>query len=77
MSHGHADEERERLLTGYTGRLLLAVSLGWAAIQAGRLVLSPLLPAVMGDLASPDWNSVMARSPITAGRSGERTSRPA
>jgi MFS family permease len=60
VSHGHADEERERLLTGYSGRLLLAVSLGWAAIQAGRLVLSPLLPAVMGDLAITEFQSGLA-----------------
>ena len=41
---------RERLVGGYTGRLLLSASLGWAAIQAGRLVLSPLLPAISDDL---------------------------
>lgn len=35
----------------YEGRLLLAVSLGWLAIQAGRLVLSPMLPTVRTDLA--------------------------
>lgn len=40
----------ERLLRGYTGRLLLSASLGWAAIQAGRLALSPLLPAIQTDL---------------------------
>ena len=40
----------ESLLTGYTGRLLIAVSIGWAFIQAGRLVLSPLLPAISADL---------------------------
>ncbi|WP_423743831.1 MFS transporter (plasmid) [Haladaptatus sp. SPP-AMP-3] len=40
----------ERLVTGYSGRLLLVVSLGWMMIQAGRLVLSPMLPAVMEDL---------------------------
>ena len=41
---------KERLLTGYTGRLLIAVSVGWALIQAGRLVVSPLLPAISADL---------------------------
>ena len=40
----------ERLLTGYTGRLLIAVSVGWALIQTGRLVVSPLLPAISADL---------------------------
>ena len=37
---------RERLVGGYSGRLLLAVSVGWAFIQAGRLVVSPLLPEI-------------------------------
>ena len=41
---------KERLLTGYTGRLLIAVSVGWALIQTGRLVVSPLLPAISADL---------------------------
>ncbi|MFC4551767.1 MULTISPECIES: MFS transporter [Halorussus] len=60
MSHGHAEESSERLLTGYSGRLLLAASLGWAAIQAGRLVLSPLLPTVMQKLAITDFQSGVA-----------------
>jgi predicted MFS family arabinose efflux permease len=40
----------ESLLTGYTGRLLIAISIGWAFIQAGRVVLSPLLPEISADL---------------------------
>ncbi|WP_231185621.1 MFS transporter [Haladaptatus sp. DYF46] len=44
------ESHSERLLSGYTGRLLLTVSLGWTAIQAGRLVLSPMLPTVMESL---------------------------
>lgn len=40
----------ESLIRGYSGRLLLAVSAGWLAIQAGRLVLSPMLPAIRADL---------------------------
>ncbi|WP_115863216.1 MFS transporter [Halorussus litoreus] len=75
MSRGRADETNasesdsgesapestdERLLTGYSGRLLLAVSLGWAAIQSGRLALSPLLPAVMADLAIADFRAGVA-----------------
>lgn len=50
MSQSNAIVERERLLSGYTGRLLLAVSLGWTLIQAGRLVISPLLPAITDGL---------------------------
>jgi MFS family permease len=40
----------EPLFGEYEGRLLLAVSLGWLAIQAGRLVLSPMLPTVRADI---------------------------
>lgn len=50
VTAGSATEDRERLLRGYEGRLLLAVSAGWLAVQAGRLVLSPMLPAVRADL---------------------------
>lgn len=46
---GQADGER--LLSGDAGRLLLAASLGWTAIQAGRLVLSPMLLTIRADLA--------------------------
>lgn len=41
-------------MTGYAGRLFLATSLGWLAIQGGRLVLSPTLPAVTADLGITD-----------------------
>jgi predicted MFS family arabinose efflux permease len=42
---------RERLVGSYSGRMLLAVSLAWAVLQAGRFLLSPLLPAIIEDLA--------------------------
>ncbi|MFW5949395.1 MAG: MFS transporter [Halolamina sp.] len=45
----HATEE-EHLFRGYSGRLLLVISLGWALMQAGRLTISPLLTAIAGDL---------------------------
>lgn len=44
----------ERLVRGYAARLFLATSLGWLAIQGGRLVLSPTLPAVTAELAISD-----------------------
>ncbi len=34
----------------YATRMLLAVSLGWAVLQMGRFLLSPLLPAIISDL---------------------------
>lgn len=48
---GTATATEEHLLSGYGGRLLLATSLGWSMVQGGRLVLSPLVPAVRADLA--------------------------
>ncbi|WP_227374859.1 MFS transporter [Haladaptatus halobius] len=50
----------ERLVTGYSGRLLLAVSLGWAMIQTGRLVLSPMLPTVMDSLDITEFQAGLA-----------------
>lgn len=43
--------EAERLIRGYSGRLLLSVSIGWGVLQGGRLVLSPLVPQIRADLA--------------------------
>ena len=43
--------DRERLLTGYSGRLFLTVSLGWLFVQMGRQLLPPLLPNLIDDLA--------------------------
>ncbi|WP_390184370.1 MFS transporter [Haladaptatus pallidirubidus] len=50
----------ERLVTGYSGKLLLAVSLGWAMIQTGRLVLSPMLPTVMESLRITELQAGLA-----------------
>jgi len=52
----------ERLLGGYAGRLLLVSSVGWAMIQAGRLVLSPMLPTVQVELG---LSNVEAGIPFT------------
>lgn len=43
--------ERERLFTGYSGRLFLAVSFGWLSIQLGRQLLPPLLPNIIEELS--------------------------
>ena len=47
---GRVESASETLVTGYSGRLLVAVSVGWAFIQTGRLLISPLLPAITADL---------------------------
>jgi MFS family permease len=48
-STGSATDE-ERLLTGYTGRLALALSLGWLITLLGRQALPPLLPTLIDEL---------------------------
>jgi predicted MFS family arabinose efflux permease len=75
----------EHLLRGTAGRLLLTASLGWLAIQAGRLVLSPMLPAVMADLRISEaqagfaftvmWG-LYAAGQYPSGRLSDRLSRP-
>lgn len=47
---GTTGRAEERLFTGSSGRLLLVASVGWASIQCGRLLLSPLLPRITADL---------------------------
>ncbi|MFB6133391.1 MAG: MFS transporter [Halanaeroarchaeum sp.] len=54
----------ETLLTGYSGRLLLAVSVGWFAVQGGRLVVSPLLPAIQTDLGIGSTRAGIALSSL-------------
>jgi MFS family permease len=50
VSNDESGPPAEPLASGYAGRLLVAVSIGWLAIQAGRLVLSPMLPTVSAEL---------------------------
>ncbi|AZH26957.1 MFS transporter [Haloplanus aerogenes] len=59
---GATATSEERLLGGYGGRLLLLVSLGWLTIQGGRLVLSPLLPSLIDDLAITPFRAGIALS---------------
>lgn len=41
----------ESVLRGYTGRMLLVLTVGAVSVQVGKHVLSPLLPAIIADLA--------------------------
>lgn len=53
MSHLASDPEspgQERLVSGYSGRLLILVALGAMGSQLGWLVLPPLLPEIIDDL---------------------------
>ncbi|WP_255197453.1 MFS transporter [Halorarius litoreus] len=43
--------ERERLFTGYQGRLSLSLAVGWLALQLGRQTIPPLLPRISADLS--------------------------
>jgi MFS family permease len=40
----------ERLFSGYGGRMLVTLSVAWAALQLGRFLLPPLLPSIIDDL---------------------------
>lgn len=42
---------RTTVFEGYSGRLLVALSLGWLAIQVGRNALPPLLPSMIAELS--------------------------
>ncbi len=54
----------ERLVTGYTGRILLTVSIGYLVIQFGRNILSPLLPDIMEGLSISSVEAGLALSVI-------------
>ena len=41
----------DSVLRGYDGRILLLLTVGYAAMQTGRMALSPLLPTIIEDLA--------------------------
>lgn len=47
---------------GYSGRMLLVMSVGTLSIMAGRLVISPLLPAIIDDLAITTFQAGAALS---------------
>ncbi len=66
LSADERTSHEERLVTGYSGRLLLVVSVGWMMIQAGRLVLSPMLPTVMDKLHITELQAGMALSLLWA-----------
>ena len=76
----------ERLLSGYTGRLLASLSLAWATLQLGRFLLSPLLPAITDDLgltsatagiALGGFQLVYAVTQFPSGRLSDAFTRPA
>jgi MFS family permease len=46
---GHAAAKRERLFSGYSGRILMVVTAGELLVSLGALLLPPLLPAIVAD----------------------------
>lgn len=50
------------LFTGYSGRILLVVSVGFMTLQAGRLVIPPLLPAIIEEFAITEFTVGVALS---------------
>lgn len=48
--------------TGYARRMLVTVSLGWALLQTGRFLLSPLLPTIITDLGITEATAGIALS---------------
>lgn len=56
------DAETEQLWAGYSGRLLILLTVGFTAVHTGRMVLSPLLPAVIESLAITPFEAGIALS---------------
>lgn len=54
------DVERERFLTGYSGRLFVVLSFGWLAATLGRSTIPPLLPTIIDHLAITPFQAGMA-----------------
>jgi len=55
----------ERLISGYSGRIMLLVALGSMLSQIGWLVLPPLLPAIIDDLAISSTQAGIAMTVLT------------
>lgn len=67
--HNGQDRTRhdERLVGGYSGRLLLSLSFGYLVIQLGRNILPPLLPAITADLRISPFLAGVALTVLSAG----------
>lgn len=64
----HSDSIRanERLLTGYTGRVFLVLSVGWIGVMGGRQLLPPLLPVIIESLAISPFLAGIALTVLAA-----------
>ncbi len=59
-SRTRESQRTESLTSGRSGRLLVTLSVGWAIIQGGRFVLSPLLPTIIADLGITEATAGLA-----------------
>ena len=67
MTQANATGADERLfLRGYSGRMLIVMSLGTMTIMSGRLVISPLLPSIIEDLSITSFEAGVALSVMWA-----------
>lgn len=66
MPAGSAHEgSEESLARGYSGRMLLIITVGAVAVKIGKHVLSPLLPTIIADLSITSVEAGIALPAIT------------
>ena len=56
----------ESLIAGYSGRVFVAIAIGWAGLRLGRGVLPPLLPAIIDGFAITSFGAGLALTTMTA-----------
>ncbi|MEF8853721.1 MAG: MFS transporter [Haloarculaceae archaeon] len=67
---GVTESPGESLVSGYSGRVFVAIAVGWAGLRLGRGVLPPLLPAVIDGLAISPFRAGLALTTMTALNAG-------
>jgi MFS family permease len=61
-----SEADGESLVAGYSGRVFVAVAIGWAGLRLGRGVLPPLLPAIIEGFAITPFGAGLALTTMTA-----------
>lgn len=67
---GSRASTEESLVSGYSGRVFLAIAVGWAGLRLGRGVLPPLLPAIIDGLGITPFRAGLALTTMTALNAG-------
>ena len=60
-----SDSVEESLTAGYSGRVFLAIAIGWAGLRLGRGVLPPLLPAIIDGFEITAFGAGLALTTMT------------